>query len=78
MNKSQDLLGKKYPVKSAKDNSIIGYKTIKYVIELENVAGVLINLRDAENIQSGLILGYKEMSDIIDNNLYQDLENELG
>jgi hypothetical protein len=62
-----ELTGKKYPIKSAETDQIVGYKTIKSWTDLSNVAGVVVSL--TENDSPNIFVSYVEASRIDNNTL---------
>lgn len=64
MNLSQKLIGKKYPV-STPDDTIIFYKPILKVRDIENTAGVVIWLNEDTDDNSVILVSYTEASRLI-------------
>lgn len=56
-----NLLNKKYPVKNAETDEIVGYRTITKFQHLQNVAGVVIYL---DNNESPIMINYVEANKI--------------
>lgn len=58
----ETLIGKKYPILEATTNKVVGYKIITGITNVENYAGVVIHLANAN---SGILIGYEKAIDVI-------------
>lgn len=69
-----NLVGLKYPVTDF-ENNVVGYRTIKSVYNLENKAGLGINL--VPNSNSLIVISFPEAFDLVKSNESGQFDNLL-